>query len=570
MNTNRRQASIALNRGGDEIIKVEFPFNENDLSKIRTIPGRIYLKNSRCWTLPMTKESIGLLLKWGFNLCPSLRQYYNAEVERIANPIEVKEIKGLRKELFGYQKTGVVFIENKDGKALVADEMGLGKTPQSLAWLQFHPEKRPVIIVCPASLKLNWAREAVTWMSAPHVAILSGTTNIKLVPAELFIINYDIVGAWLSLLKQLKPKVVILDECHYVKNSSTKRSKAVKSLCLTVPHIIALTGTPIENKPVEIFNTLSIINKNLFPSAWEFKKRYCDAKHNGFGWTFDGATNVEELHEKLVSSIMIRRKKTDVLKDLPDKLFSFVPLEIDNRSEYKSVENDFIQFVRNEVERKANKKLQEITRDIGMLMQINEDKLLMMQDEQAIKAEAGGILYQMELLKQTAVMGKMEQIVNWIRDFLESGEKLVVFATHKFVIDMIMIEFGKIAVKIDGSVSLSKRDEAVIEFQTNPKIKLFVGNIKAAGVGLTLTASSNVAIVEYPWTPGELNQAIDRCHRIGQKDTVNVYYLMAVNTIEEQIAAMLDKKRVVLDAVLDGVQTEQESLLSELIATYKK
>ena len=145
----------------------------------------------------------------------------------------------------------------------------------------------------------------------------------------------------------------------------------------------------------------------------------------------------------------------------------------------------------------------------------------------------------------------------------------MVFAVHKFVIDALMQEFGKAAVKIDGSVSGANRQLAVDKFQNDPKTRLFVGNIKAAGVGITLTAASNVVFLELPWTPGELAQAEDRCHRIGQKDTVNVYYLLAQNTIEEKIASLLDSKRKVLDAVLDGEETESASLISELINNYK-
>jgi len=171
-------------------------------------------------------------------------------------------------------------------------------------------------------------------------------------------------------------------------------------------------------------------------------------------------------------------------------------------------------------------------------------------------------------LKQLSVQGKLAESIDWISDFLENGEKLVVFAVHKFVIEALMQKFGKIAVKIDGSVSLSERNKAVEAFQGNDKIRLFVGNIKAAGVGLTLTASSNVVFLELPWTPGDLSQAEDRCHRIGQKDSVNIYFLLAPDTIEERLAHILDSKRKVLDAVLDGEITAQESLLTELIKGY--
>ena len=168
-----------------------------------------------------------------------------------------------------------------------------------------------------------------------------------------------------------------------------------------------------------------------------------------------------------------------------------------------------------------------------------------------------------------AVKGALEQSINWIEDFIEIEGKLVVFATHRFVIDALMDRFKKAAVKIDGSVTMKNRQRAVDSFQNNPKIKLFVGNIQAAGVGITLTAASNVVFLELPWTPGALVQAIDRVHRMGQKDSVNVYYLFAVDTIMEKIANLIDKKQKILAEVLDGKKPDSDSLLSALMNEYK-
>jgi SWI/SNF-related matrix-associated actin-dependent regulator of chromatin subfamily A-like protein 1 len=210
-----------------------------------------------------------------------------------------------------------------------------------------------------------------------------------------------------------------------------------------------------------------------------------------------------------------------------------------NYKEYRQVENDFINWIKQTKGTFA-----------------------------AIKASQAETLTRIEALKQKAVEGKMKQAIDWISNHLEVNGKLVVFATHKFVIDQLMETFKDITVKIDGSTSMTERQKAVDEFQTNDRVRLFVGNIKAAGVGLTLTASSNVAFLEFPWTPGNLDQASDRCHRIGQKDNVTVYYLMAEGTIENDIATMLDSKRKVLNQVLDGQDAQQETLLNELINKY--
>jgi len=228
-----------------------------------------------------------------------------------------------------------------------------------------------------------------------------------------------------------------------------------------------------------------------------------------------------------------------VLQDLPDKIYTYMPMELDNQKTYRKAEKDFIRFVKEHRGEKAAKK--------------------------ASNAQA---LAEIEGLKQLAVQGKMKQGIEWIKNLIDTNGKLVVFAVHKFVIDALMEEFGDIAVKVDGSVSGADREKAVDAFQNDEGVRLFVGNIQAAGVGLTLTAASTVAFLELPWTPGDLSQAEDRCHRIGQKDSVNIYYLLASGTIEEEIAKLIDRKRKVLDAVLDGRQTEEESLLSELMKEY--
>jgi SWI/SNF-related matrix-associated actin-dependent regulator 1 of chromatin subfamily A len=235
---------------------------------------------------------------------------------------------------------------------------------------------------------------------------------------------------------------------------------------------------------------------------------------------------------------MIRRLKKDVLQELPDKIYSFVPLELDNENEYLEAEKDFIAWIRKEKG-----------------------------DEAANRIKTAEALVKVEGLKQLSVKGKLKQSIEWIKDFLESGEKLVVFCTHRFVVDALMNEF-KDAVKVDGGLSANQKQEAVDAFQDGDT-KLFVGNIQAAGIGLTLTASSNVVFLELDWSPSKHDQASDRCHRIGQKDAVNIYYLLAKDTIEERIAKILDEKRILIDAVLDGKETEQDSLLCALINSYK-
>ena len=529
-----------LSRSKIQVIRIEFPFSHEMVERVRTIPGRKYHPDLKVWSAPLSVEAVEKLQEWGFWLSVELRQY----LERIKidiNDIKPVEIPNLRGTLYHFQERGVAFLEARKGRALIADEMGLGKTIQTLAYLQLHPELRPVLVVCPASIKLNWARETHHWLNpAGRVEILSGTQSERPI-GDIVIINYDILSDWKEHLTYYKFQVMITDECHYFKSNKAKRTKAVKALAKHIPHVIALSGTPIVNRPIEIFNAIKVIDPTIMPDYWHYAHRYCGAHHTGFGWDFSGASNTEELHQKLTSTIMLRRLKKDVLDDLPEKIRSFIPIELDNREEYNDAEFDFISFIE---ERKGKAAAQRVS-----------------------NAET---LTKIETLKQLAVKGKLNMVTRWIEDFLDTDNKLVVFATHRFVIDHLMSVFGGMAVKIDGSVSGGKRDKAVQEFQHNNQVRLFVGNIKAAGIGLTLTAASNVAFIELPWTPGDLVQAEDRCHRIGQKDTVNIHYLLAEDTIEETVAKLLDHKRKVLDSVLDGQVTEEESLLTEIIKQYQE
>jgi len=296
----------------------------------------------------------------------------------------------------------------------------------------------------------------------------------------------------------------------------------------------------IENRPREFYNGLNLINRQLFPSFMQFAFRYCDPKHNGFGMDFNGASNLEELFI-VTKKVMIRRLKKDVLPELPPKQRIVLPFEIDNKNEYREAENDLLRWLRENIGTDA-----------------------------ARRAKSAEVLTRFAYLKRLAAKGKMKQAIQWIRDFIETGNKLVVFACHREVVERIHEEFqGEGAVRIYGGDSMTKRDQAVDSFQNDPSCRLFVGNIEAAGIGITLTAASATCFVELGWTPGEHNQAEDRIHRIGQEaDSVFAYYLIADGTIEDKIIKILDEKRKVLDKALDGIDTEESNLLGRLLENF--
>lgn len=538
MNQPQKIATMAINENGERVVKISFPYDLDMLNNIRTLPGRKWHPNPKCWSAPIYEKSLHMLISWGFVLDDKLLKFLQNISKRKTNIIQSK-IVGLNGKLYPFQMEGVAITEQRKGMVLNADEMGLGKTIQTIAWLQMHPELRPVIVVVPATLKINWQRECQKWMQKQDICILESTKPYTF-NADIVIINYDILYYWLNVLRKRNFKVLITDEAHYYKSNKAKRTKAVKMLAKGIPHVIPLSGTPIESRPVEIYNAINLVAPTLFPKRWGFLNRYCNPTYNGYGWNFNGASNIAELHQKLTTTCMIRRKKVDVLKDLPEKIRSYIPIELDNATEYYKAESDFIEWVKDTKGKEAAEK-------VSRTAQISS----------------------IETLKQLAVKGKLKQAINWIEDFLQSDKKLVVFATHHFVIDYLMTSFPDISVKIDGRVSQTERQVAVDKFQNDDNIKLFVGNIEAAGIGITLTKASDVVFLELPWTPAKLEQAIDRLHRIGQKFSVTVYFLLANNTIEERIAKLLDIKRKIVDGILDGQESDEDSLFGELMKSYK-
>lgn len=481
-------------------------------------------------------------------------------------------IKGLRQTLRPFQVEGVQWIDRLKGRCILADEMGLGKTVQVLAWLQMHPENRLAVIVCPASLKLNWEQEVLKWMDSPRVFVASGRRGTIPIGTDIVIINYEILHDWVRMLTMMKPSVVAMDEMHYVKSAGSKktpvkRTVACMQLCKGVPHVIGITGTPIENTVQELFVPCSIIKPRLFPSEWHFKQRYCDPKHTGFGWEYKGTSNTEELHRILTKSILIRRLKKDVLTELPDKTYAFVPFNLANLKEYKQAENQFVEYLQKTEHTKIQQTISALRGTLqGITVAEDIDATATRMQDIADKANP---LAQIETLKQLAAKGIYDDVVEWLRNFAQSGEKIVVFVTHKSVINALMNEFKGQAVKIDGSCTIQDRHTAVQQFQNNKKIQFFFGNIKASGVGLTLTAASNVALYEYPWNPGAMAQAIDRVHRITQKQAVNVHFFTAVNTVVEKMIHLLHSKQKIADNVLSGKDDTGTSLLLELINEIK-
>lgn len=422
-------------------------------------------------------------------------------------------------EFYGMDEVYDVLVENEEHN-FIADGFivhNCGKSNQAISYCKLHPEYK-ILVICPGFIKINWQREIKRWGDESST-ILSGMTPYQFDTINRFvIINYDLLSAWKIELLKHKFDVVIGDEIQYVSNNKAHRTKAFIEIVKRIPKKLFLSGTPFKNKPSEFFTALNLISPENFPNRWKFLNRYCNPKHTGYGWTFNGATNIDELVER-TKPFYIRRTKSEVLPELPQKQINVVSFDMSHslQLKYDSASETFQEWATS-----ANKKYAE-----G-------------------KAHA-------ETLRTIAYLGKREYALQWIQDFLETNKKLVVFVYHREAIKDVVGALGKLCVSIDGSTSNEERQRAVDEFQNNDKIRVLVGQIQAAGVGITLTAASDAVFLEFPWTPADALQAGDRVHRLGQKaDKVTIWYMVTEKTIDEDMMAMIQEKHKVLDRILDN------------------
>lgn len=516
----------------DDRIFIFGEFSREEERIIWDIPGFEYSQ----FRIPCNNYSIKILRELNCHLSQNLLEWEEESNRKVEGEIIAPE--GF--QLFPYQAEGVKRIEELRGRVLLADQMGLGKSCQAATYIANHPELFPVLIVCPSGLKLNWQKELRMWgVKLPIYIINNGKDTLK--KDGITIMSYNMVNKYYAEAEDLNYKLLVCDESHALIHNTSLRTKSVKYLSKGIDKIILISGTPLTSRPANLYTQLNMIAPEMFNNHQKFLDRYCNAQKDPSG---KGCSNSEELHDILSNTIMIRRLKEDVLKDLPPKMYSVIPIEMDRmyREEYELAKKDIVQYIKENYGTAA-----------------------------ARRASFGEVMVRMEHLKQIAVKSKLPDSLEYIENIVESGEKVVVFGTHKFVIDMVMEKFGKIALKIDGSLSTKQKQKNVDLFQNNPDYKIMICNVQAGGVGITLTASSNVVFLEYPWTPGELTQAIDRCHRIGTTaECINVHYMIANNTIDEDICSILDKKTKVLADILDGGDLDENVLFNELIEKFRR
>jgi SWI/SNF-related matrix-associated actin-dependent regulator of chromatin subfamily A-like protein 1 len=445
-----------------------------------------------------------------------------------AEPIEATAAV-LGGELAPFQWAAVRYALQARGTFL-ADEQGLGKTVEALASLEADGAY-PAVVVCPASMKLGWERETQRWLPHRSVTVVQGRGALA-PAADITIVNYEVVAAHQSVLARRRPRALVIDESHYCKNPQAKRTQAVRRLSAAITPDglrLALSGTPVLNHAEELIAQLRIIGRmEDFGSGARFARQ------------FRGMVSEERLHWHMRRSCFLRRLKSEVLPQLPPKRQVVIPVGLNNESEYRLAERDVIAWLRSQP-----LDLSELNAKIAATLRAQR-------------------LAQLGTLQRLAARGKLAAALAWIEDFLASGEPLVVFARHVEVQRAVTARFPA-ALHLLGEDSLIRREETISAFQQPDGPPLIVCATRVAAQGITLTRASNVAFLELEWTPAMHDQAEDRCHRIGQRDAVTAWYLLAANTIDETMARLIQSKRAIVAAVTDGRVLQADGLVEAVV-----
>ncbi|MFA4854018.1 MAG: DEAD/DEAH box helicase [Candidatus Omnitrophota bacterium] len=566
---------------GEKIIIIECGYDAFIVAEIRKISGVKWVKEFHHWELIPSVRAIPQLFlfadKFNFLWDFGVREMLEGELKTYNNNLGLNsktlaniELPGLALPLLPFQVAGVQYLSATQ-RCFLADHPGLGKTCQALATVE-HLDAYPAIVVCPSILKENWRREAEKFLPS-RTAVICDNKNYKDINADFVILNYEMLKKYMPYLKIMQPKAVIFDEIHICKDKKRIRSVEARKLSEGIGVRLGLTGTPILSRPSELISQLYILGQmEQFGNEWQFLQRYCSAKKEVIGydkekkekkiaWNFSGVSNAAELNEILRKTCYIRRTKAEVLPELPEKRYSEIEIEIDNLEEYQAASEDIVAYLVEEGHR--DKVFLEETRRMSIIDRCDakHSKARIIE----LRTRNAEHLVRITALKKIAVRGKLASINAWIDDFLLTGEKLVVFAHHREIVCQLADRKG--AVKVLGGAKERKcRQEAIDSFQNDAGTNLIVCSMLAGGVGITLTASSNLAFTELAWTPAIHEQAEDREHRIGQKEAVNVYYFLGKDTIDEDIYSLLQEKKKVVDAVVDG---KAVSILSGLVERLK-
>ncbi|WP_127846176.1 DEAD/DEAH box helicase [Psychroflexus aestuariivivens] len=531
---------------------------------VKRLNNRRWDYNKKCWIVPRNLQDE--VLKIG--------RFYHAEILKVKNnsPQKVGKIKDLPDldmkielkhpegfQLRDYQSKGVARgLELK--KYINGDEQGLGKTLQSIATLYAAKLKGedvfPALIICPASMKETWLREWRDWTGIKSLILNNSVKNtwprfIEMGMADVIITNYESLRKYFvdymppkakmknSMDIKMSPKVdifksVIIDESHRCKDSKTQQTKLALRICMAKDWVILLTGTPVVNKPIDLFAQLAILGRlKTFGGSKGFRQRYCNGG--------SGASNLRELNYYINKYCFFRREKKDVAKDLPDKQRQTILCDITTRAQYNRAKNDFEKYLADN----------DLT------------------DEEIQKKLRGEIMVKIGELKKISAKGKLNEVKEFVDQVVESGEKIIVFCNLHSIVDELKKLYPK-AVTITGRDDSVQKQNSIDQFQKNKDCQVIICNIKAAGVGITLTASSRVAFVEYPWTYADCVQCEDRAHRIGQVDNVMCTYFLGKNTIDEDMFKMIKEKATTANTITGATDKMETNFVDKMLNIFKK
>jgi SWI/SNF-related matrix-associated actin-dependent regulator of chromatin subfamily A-like protein 1 len=521
-------------RMDDKYVYMSFAYDPVRVREVKKIPGITFDSKSKAWKAPIS--SVAQAIAWSKAFRVHIPDEIIQEADRIKAKMEAAllesrstgteiVIAGFDK-LMPYQKAGVQYAKNRR-RCFIADEMGLGKTLQAIAAVEEMHRSAPiypVVVVCPANLTLNWAKEYVKWLPERRVGVVSGRKQFpEHGTYDVLVVGYPNLAAWQAQLTGYGG--YIFDESHYLKTYGAQRTKAaikiVRRASKDAP-VLLLTGTPVASRPAEYVAQLDLLGQlDSFGGRWGFYRRYCDAHRDKFGqWRLDGHSNLEELNSTLRSTCYIRRTKEQVLTELPPIFESTMYFEGSERGkrDYDAAEADLGAWL--EQNGRTNNAPEQIAR--------------------------------ISVLRRLAAEAKLPGVFELIDEMVESGRKVVIAAHHRDIVNAIATRYG--GLKIQGGMSVAEVEEAKRRFQENPveDSPAIALSIEAAKTGHTLTAAQDIVFVELPWTPADVQQTYSRLHRIGQIGSVRVTYALMADSIDEDIHRAISRKEQVVAGAVDG------------------
>lgn len=554
---------------GDRVVLCA-PYNADAVEPLRQVPGRRWDAARKVNTFPIAADTVAALERlaerFGWTGIETVRAAAGQVGARAAAMVAasaaaeaelpVAGLGGEGRQLRPFQAAGVRYALAADARTIIGDDMGLGKTVQALAVLHVQGAF-PALVVCPKQVKGNWRREAAAWLPGRTVAVLNGVARGDWRAADVVVVNYDVLARWQPELVARGFAAVVADESHLVKNRNAARTQALTLLAKgvdlgawqaadkdgrraleragrSIPVRLALTGTAVVNRPVELITQLDYLGRlNDFGGFWEFAKRYCAAYQGRYGWDLTGASNLDELARRLREICYVRREKRDVAPELPPVERSQVPVEIRDRAAYQAALADVVAWMRGRRERV----------EAGV------------QSVREYRAEA---LVRIEALKQLVALHKLDAVVEWVEGWLEGtreASKLVLFAHHREIQDALrerLAAYNPAWLRAEDSVEA--RDAQIDRFGRDSSCRVMVASLQAGGTGVNLQCADAVAFAEFGWHAAIHDQAEGRISRIGQQaESLSSYWIMAEGTFDEHVVALIEGKRELVEAINAGV-----------------